>query len=83
MPISNSYPKGIPVEDQDLFVGTKAYNNRTVNYTAQGVADYLNINSKVSIGGQMSFQFTIVPNIPKTIAFEWWVWKQHSVFCNN
>jgi hypothetical protein len=70
MPISNSYPKGIPVEDQDLFVGTKAYNNRTVNYTAQGVADYLNINSKVAIGGQMSFQFTIVPNIPKTIAFE-------------
>jgi hypothetical protein len=70
MPISNSYPKGLPIEDQDLFVGTKAYNNRTVNYTAQGVADYLNINSKVSIGGQMSFQFTIVPNIPKTIAFE-------------
>lgn len=70
MPISNSYPKGIPIEDQDLFVGTKANNNRTVNYTAQGVADYLNINSKVAIGGQMSFQFTTVPNIPKTIAFE-------------
>jgi hypothetical protein len=70
MPISNSYPRGIPIEDADLFVGTKAYNNRTVNYTAQGVADYLNINSKVAIGGQMSFQFTIVPNIPKTIAFE-------------
>jgi hypothetical protein len=70
MPISNSYPKGIPVEDQDLFVGTKAYNNRTVNYTAQGVADYLNINSKVSIGGQMSFQFVTVPNVAKTIAFD-------------
>lgn len=70
MPISNSYPKGVPIEDQDLFVGTKAVNNRTVNYTAQGVADYLNINSKVAIGGQMSFQFTVVPNIPKTIAFE-------------
>jgi hypothetical protein len=70
MPISNSYPKGLPIEDQDLFVGTKAYNNRTVNYSAQSVADYLNINSKVAIGGQMSFQFTIVPNIPKTIAFE-------------
>jgi hypothetical protein len=70
MPISNSYPRGIPVEDQDLFVGTKAYNNRTVNYTAQGVADYLNINSKVSIGGQMSFQFVIVPNVAKTIAFD-------------
>jgi len=70
MPISNSYPKGVPIEDQDLFVGTKAANNRTVNYTAQGVADYLNINSKVAIGGQMSFQFTVVPNIPKTITFE-------------
>ena len=70
MPISNSYPSGIPIANADLFVGTKAYNNRTVNYTAQGVADYLNINSKVAIGGQMSFQFTIVPNIPKTIAFE-------------
>jgi len=70
MPISNSYPKGIPVEDQDLFVGTKAYSNRTVNYTAQNVADYLNINSKVAIGGQMSFQFVTVPNIAKTIAFD-------------
>jgi hypothetical protein len=70
MPISNSYPRGVPIEDQDLFVGTKAGNNRTVNYTAQGVADYLNIYSKVSIGGQMSFQFNTVPNIPKTIAFD-------------
>jgi hypothetical protein len=70
MAISNSYPKGIPVEDADLFVGTKASNNRTVNYTAQGVADYLNINAKVSIGGQMSFQFSILPDIPKTISFD-------------
>lgn len=70
MPISNSYPKRLPIEDQDLFIGTKAYNNRTVNYSAQSVADYLNINSKVAIGGQMSFQFTTVPNIPKTIAFD-------------
>ena len=70
MAISNSYPKGIPVEDQDLFLGTKAYNNRTVNYTAQGIADYLNINSKFSIGGQMSFQFVTAPNVAKTIAFD-------------
>ena len=70
MPISNSYPSGIPIEDPDLFVGTKAANNRTVNYTAQGIANYLNINSKVAIGGQMSFQFTVTPNIPKTISFD-------------
>ena len=60
MAISNAYPKGAPVEDFDLFVGTKAFNNRTVNYTSQGIADYLNINDKVSIGGQLSFKFTIV-----------------------
>jgi hypothetical protein len=70
MAISNSYPKGIPVEDADLFVGTKGSNNRTVNYIAQGVANYLNINAKVSIGGQMSFQFSILPDIPKTISFD-------------
>jgi hypothetical protein len=70
MAISNAYPKGAPVEDFDLFVGTKAFNNRTVNYTSQGIADYLNINAKVSIGGQLSFKFTIVPNVPKTIAFD-------------
>ena len=70
MPISNSYPSGIPIEDADLFVGTKAANNRTVNYTAQGIANYLNVNSKVSIGGQMSFQFTVTPKVPKTISFE-------------
>jgi hypothetical protein len=40
MPISNSYPSGIPIEDPDLFIGTKAANNRTVNYTAQGIANY-------------------------------------------
>jgi hypothetical protein len=70
MAISNAYPKGIPVEDFDLFVGTKAYNNRTVNYTGQDIADYLNINAKIAIGGQLSFKFSVVPNIPKTIAFE-------------
>jgi len=70
MAISTSYPKGVPIEDTDLFVGTKGNNNRTVNYTAQGVADYLNINAKVSIGGQMSFRFSTVPNLPKTIAFD-------------
>ena len=70
MPISTSYPKGVPIEDADLFVGTKANNNRTVNYTASGIADYLNINSRIAIGGQMSFKFVISPNVPGTISFE-------------
>ena len=69
MPISNSYPKDVIVEDADLFLGTKAATNTTVNYTAQGIANYLNINGKVSITGQMSFKFTEYSNLNKTISF--------------
>ena len=70
MAISTSYPKGIPIEDSDFFVGTKGSNNRTVNYSAQGIADYLNINAKISIAGQLSFKFSPVPNLSKTISFD-------------
>ena len=69
MAIGNYYPVSGTVVDQDLFLGTKAGNNNTVNYTAQTVANYLNTNSKVAIGGQISFRFDISPNIPKTISF--------------
>jgi len=69
MAIGNSYPKDIIVEDADLFLGTKASTNTTVNYTAQGIANYLNINGKVSITGQMSFKFTEYSNLNKTISF--------------
>ena len=68
--IKNEYnPKDIIVEDADLFLGTKASTNTTVNYTAQGIANYLNINGKVSITGQMSFKFTEYSNLNKTISF--------------
>jgi hypothetical protein len=69
MAIGNYYPVSGTVVDQDLFLGTKAGNNNTVNYTAQTVANYLNTNSKIAIGGQISFRFDISPNIPKTISF--------------
>ena len=69
MAIGNYYPVSSSVVDADLFLGTKAGSNNTVNYTAQTVVDYLNTNSKVSVGGQLSFQFVEVPNIPKTISF--------------
>jgi len=69
MPIGNSYPKDVIIEDADLFLGTKAATNTTVNYTAQGIANYLNINGKVSITGQMSFKFTEYNNLSKTISF--------------
>lgn len=69
MAIGNYYPVSSSVVDADLFLGTKAGSNNTVNYTAQTVVDYLNTNSKVSIGGQLSFQFVEVPNVSKTISF--------------
>jgi hypothetical protein len=69
MAIGNYYPISKTVTDSDLFLGTQADNNNTVNYTAQSIADYLNINSKVSIGGQLTFKFSISTGLPGTIAF--------------
>jgi hypothetical protein len=70
MAIANSYFNSSPITDSDIFVGTKYTTNRTVNYTALNIADYLNINSRISISGQLTFKFTILPNVAKTIAFE-------------
>ena len=69
MAIGNYYPVSPTVTDLDLFLGTRSGNNNTVNYTAQTVANYLNTNSKIAIGGQISFRFDTVPNQPKTIFF--------------
>jgi hypothetical protein len=70
MAIANSYFNSSPITDSDIFVGTKYSTNRTVNYTAQSIADYLNVNARISISGQLTFKFTILPNVAKTIAFE-------------
>jgi hypothetical protein len=69
MAIGNYYPVSPTIVDDDLLLGTKAGSNNTVNYTAQTLANYLNINSKVSIAGQLTFKFVTLPNIAKTIAF--------------
>lgn len=69
MAIGNYYPVNLTISDNDLFLGTNGNSNNTVNYTAQAVADYLNTNAKVSIGGQLSFRFDTVPGIAKTISF--------------
>ena len=53
----NSYPKDIDIQDKDAWIGTDSYNRQTRQYTAEAVAKYLNIKGKVSIGGQMNYQF--------------------------
>lgn len=70
MPIGNSYPRDVVIRDADLFLGTKASLNNTVNYTAQGIANYLNINGKVSISGQMVFKFVEANGFSGTISFD-------------
>ena len=54
----SSYPRDLEVNDQDAWIGTESSNRLTRNFTAKAVADYLNIQGKISISGQMSFKFT-------------------------
>ncbi len=54
----SSYPYDTTVQDNDAWIGTEGSNRRTKQFTAEAVAEYLNINAKVNIGGQMSFKWT-------------------------
>ena len=56
----SSYPYDNTVQDKDAWIGTQATNRRTKQFTAEAVAEYLNLNAKVNIGGQMSFTWTDV-----------------------
>ena len=59
----SSYPRDLEVNDQDAWIGTESSNRLTRNFTAQAVDDYLNIKGKISISGQMVFQFSDVPTL--------------------
>ena len=59
----SSYPRDREVQDQDAWIGTESSNRLTRNFTAQAVADYLNIKGKISISGQMVFQFSDAPTL--------------------
>lgn len=54
----SSYPYDDKVQDNDAWIGTEESSRRTKQFTAQAVADYLNIKAKVNIGGQMSFKWS-------------------------
>ena len=59
----SSYPRDREVQDDDSWIGTESSNRITRNFTAQAVADYLNIKGKISISGQMVFKFSDVPTL--------------------
>jgi hypothetical protein len=57
----SSYPYDIVIQDNDAWIGTDSVNRKTKQYTAEAVANYLNINGKVSVGGQMVYGFSSAP----------------------
>jgi hypothetical protein len=61
MAIINSYPYDIIIHDKDAWIGTDSLNRQTKQYTAEAVANYLNVKGKVSIGGQMIYKFVQIP----------------------
>jgi len=66
----NSYPKDIDIRDSDAWIGTDSHTRQTRQYTAEAVSNYLNTQGKISITGQISYQFVITPNEKiGTIAF--------------
>jgi len=70
MAIIYSYPYDQTITDTDAWVGTDSINRQTKQYTAKAVADYLNINGKVAIAGQMNYQFVQDPSFKAgTFAF--------------
>ena len=58
----STYPFDSVVTDNDAFLGTESLNRRTKQFTASAVATYLNLNGKVSVGGQMNFKWSDTQN---------------------
>jgi hypothetical protein len=54
-----SYKYERTIGDGDAWVGTDASSLATRQFTAADLADYLNIQGKISISGQMLFKYTI------------------------
>ena len=61
MAIINSYPKDIDIQDTDAWIGTDSHSRQTKQYTAAAVAGYLNKKGRISIAGQIGYQFSLTP----------------------
>jgi len=56
-----SYPYDVDIKDEDAWIGTEASTTRTRQYTAAAVAKYIRIHGKISIAGQMLYQYVALP----------------------
>ena len=64
-----SYPNDVAIQDDDAWIGTNAENKKTVQFTAQKVADYLNINGKISVANQYGFRFRTIETTARASMF--------------
>ena len=63
----SSYPKDLAILNNDAWIGTDSSNRSTKQFTAQAVANYLNINAKILIGGQMWYKFVTTTAVTGTL----------------
>ena len=64
MAIIYTYGYDSDLQDNDAWVGTNSSNRKTKQFKASAIADYLNKQGKVSIGGQMNYIFK--PSVPNS-----------------
>ena len=69
MAIIYNYPNDNKVTDDDAWIGTNAKNRKTVQFTAQKIADYIDINGKISIANQYGFRFLTTESTAKATMF--------------
>jgi hypothetical protein len=55
----SAYPKHIPVQPEDCWIGTKASNLITRNFTAKAVGEYINVSGSISMATCMLFKFKV------------------------
>jgi len=63
----SSYPKHIPVQPEDYWIGTRASNLMTRNFTAKAVGEYINISGAISMATCMLFKFKVTNSGPGDI----------------
>jgi hypothetical protein len=63
----SSYPKHLPVKPEDYWIGTRASNLMTRNFTAKAVGEYINISGAISMATCMLFKFKVTNSGPGDI----------------
>ena len=56
-----SYPYDNSIKAKDAWVGTDEASRKTKQYTAEALAEYLNISGSISIIGQMTYKYGTTP----------------------